>query len=403
MSYLQWLDHSEGARRQAMDVIDLFQEQDTRDELGIGAVRDALADLFFPGTSTIQTRARYFLFIPWIYLDLESRKTPSAEMSRRASVAEKRLINVLAHSDDTQGVIGIAAREKLRRLPSNIYWQGLAAWGIRTFPGSLDQYHREADLFYATSRTGSGPEGDESVAAVKRNWHSGLPAPPAGFPTEASLRLLRREAEYLRERVAMAHPRTLLAFLLDEESGAADVAFPWEHPNFSAFRPHHQNQLAHARHFSEVMLGAALLYNLMLSEAAKQDAWASDYRGRMTSWAQTISGHYGALHQWRREEFWDLVVATRGAPVSPATRRFIDSWIDLTLTASELADSPQARVMIAERERTLKRSQARLSNKRALERWKGAAGSAQLNFRWPIAWQMIADIRHGLDRGSTNA
>jgi len=31
-------------------------------------VRDAFSDLMFPGTSTAQTRATYFLLVPWYYL-----------------------------------------------------------------------------------------------------------------------------------------------------------------------------------------------------------------------------------------------------------------------------------------------------------------------------------------------
>ena len=66
-SSLTWLDFSERERRRALEVIDQFREESTRDELGIGSIRDAIADLLFPGTSTVQTRARYFLFIPWLY------------------------------------------------------------------------------------------------------------------------------------------------------------------------------------------------------------------------------------------------------------------------------------------------------------------------------------------------
>jgi hypothetical protein len=47
-----------------VDVISAFREQDTRDELGLGTIRDGFANILFPGTSTIQTRARYFLF--WV-------------------------------------------------------------------------------------------------------------------------------------------------------------------------------------------------------------------------------------------------------------------------------------------------------------------------------------------------
>lgn len=65
-STFTWLDYSEHEHRKMLDVIDLFRERDTRDELGISSIHDA----FFPGTSTIQTRACYFLFIPWLYLEI---------------------------------------------------------------------------------------------------------------------------------------------------------------------------------------------------------------------------------------------------------------------------------------------------------------------------------------------
>jgi hypothetical protein len=41
MSAFLWLDYSERERRKMLEVVDLFKEHDTRDELGIGAVRDA--------------------------------------------------------------------------------------------------------------------------------------------------------------------------------------------------------------------------------------------------------------------------------------------------------------------------------------------------------------------------
>lgn len=137
-SSFSWLDYSEHERRKMLDVIHLFQEKDTRDELGIGTVRDAFADLLFPGTSTIQTRARYFLFVPWMYLGLERRKVASNTVGKKARDEEIALIDVLARSDDAQGTIGVVARRNLKRLPSNIYWQGLGRWGIRVFPGSQD-------------------------------------------------------------------------------------------------------------------------------------------------------------------------------------------------------------------------------------------------------------------------
>ena len=52
----------------------------SRDELGLGAVRDSIADHLFPGTSTIQTRLRYMLFIPWLFRTLEGRDVPESQL-----------------------------------------------------------------------------------------------------------------------------------------------------------------------------------------------------------------------------------------------------------------------------------------------------------------------------------
>lgn len=110
-----------------LDVIHLFDEKTTRDELGIGVVRDAFADTFFPGTSTIQTRARYFLFIPWIYRSLERRGVGSAQIAVEARKREAALTQAIVGSEDSRGVFGKQAGAGLKRLASSVYWQGLGS------------------------------------------------------------------------------------------------------------------------------------------------------------------------------------------------------------------------------------------------------------------------------------
>lgn len=102
-SSLSWLDYSEHERRQVLDIVELFRDRQTLDELGIGTVRDAFTELLFPGTSTIQTRAKYFLFIPWIYGDLERRRVPSHEIAARARREAMRLMYAPMRSADTDG------------------------------------------------------------------------------------------------------------------------------------------------------------------------------------------------------------------------------------------------------------------------------------------------------------
>lgn len=64
---LGWVDFSREDREKVLDVMNLLQEPGAVDEIGIGVIRDAFANLFFPGTSTVQTAAKYF-WLTWIAL-----------------------------------------------------------------------------------------------------------------------------------------------------------------------------------------------------------------------------------------------------------------------------------------------------------------------------------------------
>jgi hypothetical protein len=50
MSTLTWLDFSDAERRRALQVVELLGRPETRDELGLGAIRDAFANALFPIT-----------------------------------------------------------------------------------------------------------------------------------------------------------------------------------------------------------------------------------------------------------------------------------------------------------------------------------------------------------------
>jgi hypothetical protein len=103
-----------------IEVISLFKDRDTLDELGLGSIRDAFADLFFPGTTTLQTRVRYFLFVPWFYLHYEDRRVPSRRISPRLKQDEVKLMHSLQAVDETEGLIGRRSGASLHRLS----WQG---------------------------------------------------------------------------------------------------------------------------------------------------------------------------------------------------------------------------------------------------------------------------------------
>ena len=398
-SPIAWIAHSEFERRKAAELLKQFEEKDTVDELGIGTIRDAISDLLFPGTSIIQTRARYFLFIPWIYQSLEAKEVASSDVEFRARAAELKLIQPLLDSENPAGTIGRLARGNLKTLPSAIYWQGLGRWGIRQFRGNRSAYHASLDSFYRRKRQGVRAEDGDPIDALTPNWHRALPAPPRDFPQRASFALERHEAEYLAERIRLAAGLSLLNFLVAECKSDSKVDAPWEHPDFPKFPARHRRELEHARRFSQIMHGAALLYNLILSELCRRADDIEDYRARLGEWSDGIADQASVFRDWSLTEFWMLVSSVNSRVPLPA-RAFVESWIDLVLRvgAPEIADNGAARRLVSDRERSMKRGLARVDNPRAREVWRGESGIRPIEYRWSaIVRQLALDIRDGLE------
>src|SRR5690606_36848277 len=244
---LAWLDYDAAERERMNRILALFKESDTVDQLGLGAIRDSFSDQLFPGTSTLQNRLRYFLFVPWMYTQLEAKEVPSSRIERRAREFELGWIDVLMATDDTDGVHGKVAGANLKILPSAIYWSGLGSWGIRRFPGTQSEYHRALDAIYRRRKISRRKEDDDAEPdPLVETWHPRLPPPPKGIPDRMDLRFTPVEAEFILDRIVAAHPDSLLAFLA-RECRHTDAWFPWRHPDAQRFSPAHRELLHHAR------------------------------------------------------------------------------------------------------------------------------------------------------------
>ena len=398
-SSIAWIDFSDQDRRRMIEVISLFKHHDTRDELGIGSIRNAFADLFFPGTSTLQTRARYFLFIPWFHLHFEKRKVPSRRITPRLRQEEVKLMHALQAASETEGVIGQRSGASLHRFPSSIYWNGLRSWGILRYPGSRDQYHRSLDGFYERQRDRLTFDDGEPVGGWgDGNWDANLPVIPEGFPNEAAFGLQPEEAVYLRERLLLSCPDSLLAVLVDRFGPVDDIGYVWLHPQLQQFPQRQQGWIAHAQNLSMTMHVAVLLYNLMLAELRQDDALVEEYLDMVEEWQLVLESYGPDLHSWDRDEFWQLVTGIGRIPWS--TRRFVNGWLDVLLagnTLPDLARNNQARSLVRDREIWLKRGRSRFESQRHLEMWSGASGLALLDYRWSVARRIVNDILHGLE------
>ena len=88
----------------------LLQESEAIEELGIGRVRDHFSNTLFPGTSTLQHHAKYFAILPSLYYHAahHSRKFNSTrEVEKYIKEAEIQITRQLAEHNDGTSKLGI--------------------------------------------------------------------------------------------------------------------------------------------------------------------------------------------------------------------------------------------------------------------------------------------------------
>jgi hypothetical protein len=411
-STLTWLAHSESERRQTQEIIRRLDEPGTLDEIGVGRIRDALANLLFPGTSTLHTRARYLLFIPWIYRELELRSPMHEDVGHRARQREIRLIDALKRQrelDDDElpsgelvddvGIIGERAGSSLSQLPSEAYWNALHVWGVRPVDGSRSAYHRQLEQV-DLRHPAVDDDGEPLPGAIGSWWDRGLPAAPHGFLQLATLALSADEAAYLQERATTKMPDSALAQLLALEHPLEPTTGMWEQPSevLDCLTAENRDLLSLADRFSAVMWGASHLYDRLVAEEADRPEAVALVDERLAGWRGLVADRHDELEEWRSEieRFWEVVKRSNPRIPSAGEEAFVTTWARLALTADDVAQASEARDLVRDREKQLKRGLAKLGNPSALEAWEGPARGRRLVFRWPNAQQLIADIQWGL-------
>ena len=399
-SFFGWLDYDERDAQRMREVFAAFDDKNTIDSLGLGVIRDSISDQLFPGISTIQTRARYFLFVPWVCRILEAEQVPTGRFTARLRELEVALIESLRQAEGpNRGVIGYLARKRLSRLPSSVYWNGLGTFGIRRLDLSTAEYRSFVARYGQIQASMQVDDDGEPIAGQPRMWDPALPPAPDGFPEQPiSLRLTEDEAEYLAGRFMTARPESMIAELARDPTIERSAPMPWGVP-LSGAPPRLADVLRHARNFSELMEGAQALYNLLLARRATQELGKGRQEliegltGELEGWVETISNRHDELETWvASEELWFVI--ERVAKVPAPTRRFVLAWAEAALDLPEaIADDAAAALLVAERERRLKGKLARLSEPRALENWNGDPFSVgQMTFRWANARQILDDL-----------
>ncbi|MBZ2195418.1 DUF6361 family protein [Occultella gossypii] len=410
-STFTWLQFDAEQSRRARELVRALEEPTTLDSLGIGTIRDGFANLFFPGTSTLHTRVRYFLLVPWAMQHVAARGPRSRDQyDRWLRDTEVATIDALkaGNSLETVGIIGRNRGANIQQLPSTIYWSGTAAWKIRLADRLTRGDARDVVLQHRQTR-----RTDDGQATPYLVWDT-LPTPPDGFPEEPlSVFPTADEAEYLLAKMAQtrvpssgldaeAEP-TLLARIA-REPVQAEADYPWQVDRV-VLSPYLRDLVDLAWGFSLVIQGARLRYLSLLFEAraartGETPANRDLLEARLADWTNEMHDESDAVEHWLdRLPVMFETLSDQGARIGTAMREFVTTWSTRAVRdpVEALTDETLGHV-IRMREATLKKSSARLTNPSPLLAWNGElVGADRLDFRWGVASAHIRDCVAALE------
>ncbi len=281
-----WIDFSKDERSKILSVLDLLGEKGVLDELGISQIRDAYSDLFFPGTSTIQTRAKYFFIVPYALRDLEfNNQYDFFKLKKTFDKTEKECAHIfLENNPDERGVIGrrsIQGGSWVSRTPASIYWAGLRKYGFFKGKMSIDQYIKfiaiqKQNTLGAVNLGNRSDEAhdDKNAGDVQKAHLFNIPLYKRDWIDDLDMNLTFEEGQFLKNQIMENCPVSLMAYVLKH-----DIHEFLDIPSFSdlkeiiyMFPDEIKNNYNKANSFSEFCFALRVVYNLIVSENKNEEA-----------------------------------------------------------------------------------------------------------------------------------
>ena len=393
-----WIDYSSEHRNKVMAVLHALSAPGAVDEMGIGQIRDGFANILFPGTSTIQTRAKYFFIVPYILMELEQQKyLKPKQLLDKLNEIELDLIDILKTSGES-GVIGETAGKNLKRKPSTIYWAGLRTFGIFRYPRfSLDDYTRAVTTVNKEMLTqkAMGKRVEEENQNDDQDAYQNLV--PGGFwrclpPAEnwqqnVRIQLNAEEAGYLKDRISKSPQsrESLLAFLLNSDPlKVRETVYLDALDKVLELPERIRHDYLMARRFSDFIYGANLRYNVILTDGKSTRALAL-----WDNWCKSLFVTE-TFAPYDTNEAMDYLKIT-----NYRLRRFLRLWKETFLSGNPEAMDQ----LIIQREIELKsQGRAKLKNP-SVYVYRGGDGlrGGKLEYRFGNAKVLIDDIFTGLE------
>ena len=288
---LGWIDFSKTERNKILSVLDLLSEPGTLDELGIAPIRDGFSNLFFPGTSTIQTRAKYFFAVPYALKQLErsGETNPNKVLKALDSIERTCGELLLEQNREENGIIGkrsLQGGKWVKRTPADIYWAGLRQYGIFTGGNlSLSEYIRvscamrtqKSTLKKLGNRNDNAEENecdDKNAGDLFKMQFWKMPLYHDDWLEEFRMELSREEAQFLSSQIIENCNSSMLSYVLEnniieflECESFQDIGTLIE-----KFSVDVQEDYWKAVSFSQFIYAIRTVYNVIVSDAKNEYA-----------------------------------------------------------------------------------------------------------------------------------
>ena len=386
-----FIDFSKEERNKILSTLKLLGEQNALDELGIGVIRDAYADILFPGISTLQTRAKYFVLIPYLFEEAlaqaEKGKLRSGrEIQRWIQTTEDKLVGTMVANSTpgTTGIIGSVALKQKRSVktkPSAIYWSGLRTFGILrnerfSLSSACAATMQTAKLRNEVELKTDGDSYDDATAANAGDTLF-LPLHPDYIvEKEAAIELTYKEADFLQTCIQRS-PLTrgsLLAFLVKNKI----VCNSFDDVPVDILPSDLRRDYLLAKEFARFIYGAHIRYNVIYSNGMDD----------------TVTSMF---HAWRQEFLqkpFDLDAVLNRVPGNSALESFCRNFLD----AVNRNDAAAMDAAIIEREKQVKGDRAKLCKPKEYQYDpRRPIHLYMLDFRFGRANVIIQDILGGLE------
>ena len=387
-----FIDYSREERNRILSTLRMLEEKTALDELGIGVVRDAYADKLFPGISTLQTRAKYFVLIPYIFQTARERAEQSGNRALTNAKAMMQWINeredllaetLMKNSPGEDGIIGVNATKQKRSVkikPSTIYWNGMRTLGILR-RSDLSIYdvcklicasaNRQKEMEIRTE-----DENYDDPSAAKQDGMVFLPLQEEyDYFRNSRIQLTGSEAEFLRDCILRAPvtARSLLGFFIREGKLCDSIdSVPTD-----KLPEDLRKDYMLAMNFARFIYGAHLRYNIIYSNGT--DVRMSD---EFESWRDEVLSDPIDL-----EAVLDNVSCTR------SLKAFCDEFHN-AIQQNDLHDADE---IIIAREKSIKTTRAKLCKPEEYQYDpRYPVHHYRLDYRFSRARVILQDILNGL-------